>query len=193
GLPVRKRTLDGEERHLVVALQRATGRRGHRPRQPCPRCRAAAQHGQRDGGACSRSDPFQCPPSEWTVPAGCASIQWKYLIYPAISASLRLWFGIGRLLYCASIALASGSDSSIFSGALSQRVSHASLRRLVTPTRSGPSLSPLPMEWQARHLLSKESFACTVNGSVGVAEAAKLWCSSSATEGRASVEMSPTA
>ena len=38
--------------------------------------------------------------------AGCESIQWKYWMYCRISASDRLWFGIGMLLYSFSIALA---------------------------------------------------------------------------------------
>src|SRR5205823_2297302 len=82
-------------------------------------------------------------------------IQWKYLMYCPISTSLKPWFGIGTLLYSFSIALASGSVSSIFSGSLSQSLNHASLRRLVTPAISGPSFLPSPTEWQARHLLSK--------------------------------------
>ena len=76
-----------------------------------------------------------------------------------------------------SIALASGSLSSIFSGDLSHRVSQSSVRRLVTPTMSGPSFLPWQTVWQARHLLSKLSLPCAASGSVGVADACRLWCS----------------
>src|SRR5215510_5115040 len=117
----------------------------------------------------------QCPADEaLREPGGCASIQWKYLMYCRISVSLRLWLGMGMLLNSFSRALASASLSIIFSGALSQRVSQASVRRLVTPTMSGPSFLPSPTEWQARHLLSKSSLPFTASGSLGAAEAEML-------------------
>src|SRR5687767_9611711 len=108
------------------------------------------------------------------APAGWESIQWKYLMYCLISASLRPWLGIGILLYSFSIALASASVSGVLSGSFIHLNSQASLRRLVTPATSGPSFLPWPTEWQARHLLSKLSLACTVPGSVGAAEAGRL-------------------
>src|SRR5262249_1020472 len=157
--------------------------------------RADYSHGR--GATAPRSHMVsapQCPDVEaFTEPGGCASIQWKYLMYCLISASLRLWFGIGRLLNSFSMAFASASVSSIFSGALSQRVSQASLRRLVTPARSGPSFLPSPTEWQARHLLSKSSLPRAASGSVGAAVASMLWCSRSGDGGLASVELSPRA
>src|SRR6185369_9325498 len=113
------------------------------------------------------------------LPAGCASYHLKYLMNWRISGSVRLWFGIGMLLYSFSIAFACSSVFSIVSGDFSQRASQSSLRCLVTPARSGPSFLPPPMVWQARHLLSKASLPATASGSVGVAVAGMLWCSSS--------------
>src|SRR5262245_36236549 len=86
-----------------------------------------------------------------------------------ISASVRPWFGIGMLLCSFSIAWAAGSVFSMVSGDLSQRASQSSVRRLVTPARSGPSFAPWPNVWQARHLLSNASLPATASGSVGVA------------------------
>src|SRR5687767_3726477 len=117
----------------------------------------------------------QCPaPPDETEPAGCWSTHLKYLRYWRISASLRFWLGIGRLLYSLSICLASGSDWSIASGALSHIASHRSVRRFVTPARSGPSFFPPPMAWHARHLLWNSSCPFTASGSVGVAATAGM-------------------
>src|SRR3989442_24235 len=132
-------------------------------------------------------------PLEDREPAGCASAHLKYRMYRRISASERFWLGIGRLLYSLSIALESGSLSSIFSGDLSHRVSQSSVRRLVTPTMSGPSFLPWPTVWQARHLLSKLSLPCAASGSVGVADACRLGCSIAGVSACTAVEMSPIA
>src|SRR6476619_7174263 len=91
------------------------------------------------------------------------------------------------------MALASASVWSILSGDLSQRLNQSSLRREVTPDKSGPTFLPSPIEWQARHLLSKACLPMTLSGSVGDAVAAMLWCSRSLANGLALVETSPIA
>src|SRR5258705_13676313 len=66
---------------------------------------------------------------------------------------------MATLLFCTSSALASESDASIAVGFLIQRRSQSRSRRSVTPTRSGPTRLPLPIEWhptQAR-LLNNDS------------------------------------
>src|SRR5689334_1455351 len=137
----------------------------------------------------------QCPPCDWGfAPAGCLSYHSKYSRYCLISASVRLWFGIGILLNSFSIAFASASVCSIFSGSFSQRVSQSTLRCLVTPARSGPSFFPWPIEWQARHLDWNASCPLTASGSVGLASTeAMLWCSRSLAGALAAVEIRPIA
>ena len=96
------------------------------------------------------------------------------------------------IFHLSSIAFALASVCSICSGDLSQRASQASSWRFVTPYRSGPSLSPPPIVWHARHLDSKSSLARIASGSVGVAVAGMLWCSESP-PGGAPAAMMPTA
>src|SRR3954470_9913941 len=81
----------------------------------------------------------------------CASM---YFRTAAMSPSPSRRLGITTCLYFANSASAIGSFcASNWSGVLMKRSSHARSRACVTPTRSGPMLSPSPNVWHAAHLV----------------------------------------
>jgi hypothetical protein len=110
-----------------------------------------------------------------------------------ISGSVRLWFGIGMLLYSFSIALACGSVFSIVSGDFSQRTSQSSVRCFGHAGEIGPQLLAAADGVAGEALALEASLPATASGSVGVAVAGMLWCSSSWAGGLAAVETRPIA